>query len=306
MGQTVKDPRVSKERGNPLGAKQDSLTVASDTAAKDLVGANGLPAAAIAVDVDNNGVKGTYWRLFGSLESGMKIKISWLWAVQEEDIRLWIQPGNLERYEFGEFSEARNVSKWIDAKRFCLTGLSKGDEALDWATVEGRFEAVKEGLSARLWIQVSKVGEVEVGMQIAPKSPEKLRLWGLEKNKNPNSLLTPAYSIWLGRSANNTPKKLVSLPMGLVETANDGFGLGHLPLFVVVGDAENAVYPTREELKRELFALQRGAQIPYQRRLTTGQVIENLMEGNWEGSSKYCEPRWPEGPKAVPGGVVGE
>ena len=35
MGQTVKDPRVSKERGNPLGAKQDSLTVASDTAAKD-------------------------------------------------------------------------------------------------------------------------------------------------------------------------------------------------------------------------------------------------------------------------------
>ena len=63
MGQTVKDPRVSKERGNPLGAKQDSLTVASDTAAKELVGANGLPAAAIAVDVDNNGVKGTYWRL---------------------------------------------------------------------------------------------------------------------------------------------------------------------------------------------------------------------------------------------------
>ena len=42
MGQTVKDPRVSKERGNPLGAKQDSLTVASDTAAKDLVGANGV------------------------------------------------------------------------------------------------------------------------------------------------------------------------------------------------------------------------------------------------------------------------
>ena len=63
MGQTVKDPRVSKERGNPLGTKQDNLTVASDTAARDLVGANGLPAAAIAIDVDGDGVKGTYWIL---------------------------------------------------------------------------------------------------------------------------------------------------------------------------------------------------------------------------------------------------
>ena len=86
----------------------------------------------------------------------------------------------MEWYEFGEISEARNVSKWIDAKRFCPSGLSKGDEDLDWATVEERFEAVKEGLSARLWNQKHKVGDVEVGMQIAPKSPEKLRLWGMD------------------------------------------------------------------------------------------------------------------------------
>ena len=40
----------------------------------------------------------------------------------------------------------------------------------------GIYEAMKEGLSVRLWIQIHKVGEVEVGMQIAPKSPERLRL----------------------------------------------------------------------------------------------------------------------------------
>ena len=78
MGQTVKDPRVSKERRNPLGTKQDTLTVASDAAAREVVGVRGLPATAIAIDVDSDGVKGTSWRLFGNLETGQKLKISWL------------------------------------------------------------------------------------------------------------------------------------------------------------------------------------------------------------------------------------
>ena len=69
---------------------------------------------------------------------------------------------------------------------------------------------------ARLWVQVHKVGEVEVGLQVVPKSAEKLRRWVQENNKDLNSLLMPAFSIWLGR-VGNKPKKLAKVKMGLVE-----------------------------------------------------------------------------------------
>ena len=79
-----------------------------------------------------------------------------------------------------------------------------------------------------------------------------------------------------------------------------------MPLFLVVGAVGDVVYPGQEELKRELFALQRGALILSQRKWKTGEFILNQLEEEWEGTTKYCDPRWPEGPRANPGGAVGK
>ena len=176
---------------------------------------------------------------------------------------------------------------------------------MDWAVAEQRFEKLKEGISARLWLQVHKVGEVEVGLQVVPKSPENLRRWAQDNNKDMDSLLIPAFSIWLGR-VGNKPRKLAKVKMGLIEDRGDGYGLGHLPLFLVVGAVGDVVYPGQEELKREMFALQRGALIPSQKKMVTGEFVLNQLEQEWEGSTKYCEPRWPEGPRITPGGAVGK
>ena len=63
MGRSVKDPRVTTGAGTALNAaKVAELTAASEAEAKRLVGAGGLPAAAIIVDVDKDGVKGTRCR----------------------------------------------------------------------------------------------------------------------------------------------------------------------------------------------------------------------------------------------------
>ena len=305
MGRSIKDPRVTTGAGTALSAaKVAELTAASEAEAKRLVGTGGFPAAAIIVDVDKDGVKGTRWKLFGSIETGQRFKLSWLWGFGE-DVKLWLQPGGLEKFEFGQYLEARNISKWIDARKECPSGLWEGDRQVDWAAAEQRFEQLKDGMSARLWLQVHKVGEVEVGLQVVPKSPDNLRRWAQEKNKDINSPLMPALSIWLGR-VGGKPRKLAKVKMGLVEDRNDGYGLGHLPLFQVVGAVGDVVYPGQEELKREMFALQRGALIPSQRKWKTGEFILNQLEEEWEGASKYCDPRWPEGPRANPGGAVGK
>ena len=56
MGRSVKDPRVTTGAGTALNAaKVAELTAASEAEAKRLVGAGGLPAAAIIVDVDKDG-----------------------------------------------------------------------------------------------------------------------------------------------------------------------------------------------------------------------------------------------------------
>ena len=48
----------------------------------------------------------------------------------------------------------------------CPYGLWEGDRQVDWAIAEQRFEQLKDGMSARLWLQVHKVGEVEVELQV--------------------------------------------------------------------------------------------------------------------------------------------
>ena len=56
MGRSIKDPRVTTGAGTALNAaKVAELTAASEAEAKRLVGAGGLPAAAIIVDVDKDG-----------------------------------------------------------------------------------------------------------------------------------------------------------------------------------------------------------------------------------------------------------
>ena len=113
----MKDPRITTGAGTALGgAKVAELTAASEAEAKRIVGAGGLPAAAIIVDVDKDGVKGTRWQLFGTIETGQRFKLSWLWGIGE-DVKLWLQPGGLEKYEFGQYLEARNISKWLDARK---------------------------------------------------------------------------------------------------------------------------------------------------------------------------------------------
>ena len=56
MGRGVKDPRVTTAAGTALGnVKVAELTAASEAEAKRIVGAGGLPVAAIIVDVDKDG-----------------------------------------------------------------------------------------------------------------------------------------------------------------------------------------------------------------------------------------------------------
>ena len=61
MGRSVKDPRVTTGAGTALNAaKVAELTAASEAEAKRLVGAGGLPAAAMECQLDC-GCRSTRW-----------------------------------------------------------------------------------------------------------------------------------------------------------------------------------------------------------------------------------------------------
>ena len=304
----IKDPRISATVTKEL---QDEtikcLLAGSDFEIKQLmaVGSKEGLGVSVIMNIDENGVLGTGWATIGNHEKPMRMPVEKLYGKGGE-LRFWITLGNLSKLEFGRNRKAANVSQWMDVRTDLKAGFYEANREVPWEEAEAKVEELKNGMAARAFIVCRAFEVLELGLEIVPMNPAKLKEFCDENNKDMDSLEIPALMYPIGQSHRRfQPKQRINYTQ--VENKRMGYKLGHLPIFSVVGDKEKAKIPSMEQLKREVFTIHRNTVIPFMFLGAEGDPdVWTALRAEWTGKSSFPSPRWKEGPAARAGGSVGE
>ena len=167
-----------QNKGNLSAERLEELTVDCFTLAERFIAgqAGGKLAAAICVNLDECGIRSSFFALTGPLRLGLNIKANQLWNIADDTVKMQITLMDASMFKFEREQEGtKSFSNWIDGLQKCNPKFFRNGEELDFNATVTEFPDMASGFSLRAYITTDKtVSTLKMGVQAIPYSGQDL------------------------------------------------------------------------------------------------------------------------------------
>ena len=167
-----------KNKGSLTEERLKQLTANSFVRAEALIAsqADGKVAAAVCMNIDETGVKSSFFALTGQLNLGLQIKASQLWDINDDTLKLRFTIKDASDFKFERVTVGtRNFSNWMDGLDKFAPRFFRGNEELDFTETVTSYPELDTGFSLRAYLVTgSSVAKLKLGVQAIPYSGQDL------------------------------------------------------------------------------------------------------------------------------------